>query len=40
MSFSQLTGDDFVVSSDSVTAGLWKTTQIPTITTFFGSAFF
>ena len=38
MSFSQLTGDDFVVSSDSVTAGLWRTTQIPTITTFYTSS--
>ena len=38
MSFSQLTGDDFVVSSDSVTAGLWTTNQIPTITTFYTSS--
>jgi hypothetical protein len=38
MSFSQLTGDDFVVSSDSVTAGLWTTSQIPTITTLFTSS--
>lgn len=38
MSFSQLTGDDFVVSSDSITAGLWTTSQVPTITTFYTSS--
>ena len=38
MSFTQLTADDFVVSSDSVTAGLWTTNQEPTITTFFTSS--
>jgi len=38
MSFTQLTADDFVVSSDSVTAGLWTANQVPTITTFFTSS--
>jgi len=38
MSFNRLVADDFVVSSDSITAGLWTDNQTPTITTFFTSS--
>ncbi len=38
MSFNQLVADDFVVSADSITAGLWTDSEIPTITTFFTSS--
>jgi hypothetical protein len=38
MSFNRLVADDFVVSADSITAGLWTDNQTPTITTFFTSS--
>ena len=38
MSFSQLVADDFVVSADSITAGLWTDSSTPTITTFYTSS--
>jgi hypothetical protein len=38
MSFNQLVADDFVVSADSITAGLWTNSETPTITTFFTSS--
>ena len=38
MSFNRLEADDFVVSADSITAGLWTNSQVPTITTFFTSS--
>ena len=38
MSFNRLEADDFVVSADSITAGLWTNNQVPTITTFFTSS--
>ena len=38
MSFNQLTADDFVVSADSITAGLWTDSETPEITTFFTSS--
>jgi len=38
MSFKRLETDDFVVSADSITAGLWTDSQTPTITTFFTSS--
>jgi hypothetical protein len=38
MSFNRLEADDFVVSADSITAGLWTDNQTPTITTFFTSS--
>jgi hypothetical protein len=38
MSFNRLEADDFVVSADSITAGLWTDTETPTITTFFTSS--
>ena len=38
MSFNRLEADDFVVSADSITAGLWTNSQVPTITTFFSSS--
>ena len=38
MSFKRLETDDFVVSADSITAGLFTDNQIPTITTFFTSS--
>jgi hypothetical protein len=38
MSFNRLVADDFVVSSDSITAGLWTDNQTPIITTFFTSS--
>jgi len=38
MSFNRLEADDFVVSADSITAGLWKDTQVPAIYTFFTSS--
>jgi len=38
MSFNQLVADDFVVSADSITAGLWTNSETPTITTFFRSS--
>ena len=34
MSFNRLEADDFVVSADSITAGIFTDSQIPTITTF------
>ena len=38
MSFKRLEADDFVVSADSITAGLWTDNETPTITTFFTSS--
>jgi len=38
MSFKRLETDDFVVSADSITAGIFTNSQIPTITTFFTSS--
>ena len=38
MSFNRLEADDFIVSADSITAGLWTDNQTPTITTFFTSS--
>ena len=38
MSFKRLEADDFVVSADSITAGLFTDSQVPTITTFFTSS--
>lgn len=38
MSFNRLEADDFVVSADSITAGLWTNSQVPAITTFFSSS--
>ena len=38
MSFNQLIADDFVVSADSITAGLFTDSEIPEITTFFTSS--
>ena len=38
MSFKRLDADDFVVSADSITAGLFTDSQVPTITTFFTSS--
>ena len=38
MSFSRLVADDFVVSADSITAGLWTDSSTPTITTFYTSS--
>ena len=38
MSFNRLVADDFVVSADSITAGLWTDNQTPTINTFFTSS--
>ena len=38
MSFKRLETDDFVVSADSITAGLFTDSQVPTITTFFTSS--
>ena len=38
MPFNRLEADDFVVSADSITAGLWTDTETPTITTFFTSS--
>ena len=38
MSFNRLEVDDFVVSADSITAGLWTNSQVPAITTFFSSS--
>jgi len=38
MSFKRLDADDFVISSDSVTAGLWTNNNTPTITTFYTSS--
>ena len=38
MSFNRLVADDFVVSADSITAGLWTDNQTPTISTFFTSS--
>ena len=38
MSFKRLETDDFVVSADSITAGLFTDSQIPEITTFFTSS--
>jgi len=38
MSFNRLEAGDFVVSADSITAGLWTDNEIPTITTFFTSS--
>jgi hypothetical protein len=38
MSFNRLEADDFVVSADSITAGIFTDSQIPTITTFFTSS--
>ena len=35
MSFNRLEADDFVVSADSITAGLFTDSQVPEITTFF-----
>jgi len=38
MSFNRLEADDFVVSADSITAGLFTNNQVPEITTFFTSS--
>ena len=38
MSYSRLVGDDFVVSSDSITAGLWTNNQTPTLNNFYLSS--
>jgi hypothetical protein len=38
MSFKRLETDDFVVSADSITAGLWTDSQVPEITTFYTSS--
>ncbi len=38
MSFNRLEADDFVVSADSITAGLFTNDQVPEITTFFTSS--
>jgi len=38
MSFNQLVADDFVVSADSITAGLWTNNQTPTLNTFYTSS--
>jgi hypothetical protein len=38
MSFNRLEADDFVVSADSITAGLWTDSQVPQITTLFTSS--
>jgi len=38
MSFNRLVADDFVVSADSITAGLWTDSETPEITTFFTSS--
>ena len=38
MSFNRLETDDFVVSADSITAGLWTDSQVPQITTLFTSS--
>lgn len=38
MSFKRLDTDDFVVSADSITAGLWTDSQVPEMTTFFTSS--
>ena len=38
MSFNRLEADDFVVSADSITAGIFTDSQIPEITTFFTSS--
>ena len=38
MSFNRLEADDFVVSADSITAGLWTDSETPEITTFFTSS--
>jgi hypothetical protein len=38
MSFNRLEAGDFVVSADSITAGLWTDSEIPTISTFFTSS--
>jgi len=38
MSFKRLEADDFVVSADSITAGLWTDSETPEITTFFTSS--
>jgi len=38
MSYTRLVTDDFVVSADSITAGLWTDNETPTITTFFTSS--
>ena len=38
MSFNRLEADDFVVSADSITAGLFTNNQTPEITTFFTSS--
>lgn len=38
MSFNRLSSDDFVVSADSITAGLFTTARVPEITTFYTSS--
>ena len=38
MSFKRLEADDFVVSADSITAGLWTDSQLPEMSTFFTSS--
>mgnify|MGYP003335025674 CR=1 FL=1 len=38
MSFNQLVADDFVVSADSITAGLWTDSEVPELTTFYTSS--
>ena len=38
MSYKRLETDDFVVSADSITAGLWTDSQVPTITTLYTSS--
>ena len=38
MSFNPLTGDDFVISADSITAGLFTDSNTPTITSFYTSS--
>ena len=38
MSFNPLTGDDFVISADIITAGLFTDSNTPTITSFYTSS--
>jgi hypothetical protein len=38
MSFNRLEAGDFVVSADSITAGLWTDSEVPTLTTFYTSS--
>lgn len=38
MSFNQLVADDFVVSADSITSGLWTDSEVPELTAFYTSS--